>query len=328
MASGRSVVPAKIRYVPTSFSNHFLGHTMSSLLTNTSSMTALQVLSQTQQSLQKTQSEISTGQRISSAADGASYWSIATKMKSTVGALGAVSDALAGSAQLVSTMNNGVINSVSVLQVIQRDLVQASNPGADKQKIQDDIGTQQKLLISIGQSSTFNGINLLAASAASTQSFVASYDSTNGVSSLNIDTSNTLLFTTDANGVYAATSSGAVGILDKAGANYTGGSVLNFDISSATAGDIANILKDVGSAIDKVTAAGSYLGATTNNINVQANFISNLSDSLTSGVGALVDANMNEASTKLAALQVQQQLGIQALSIANSNTQLILRLFQ
>jgi flagellin len=62
-------------------------------------------------------------------------------------------------------------------------------------------------------------------------------------------------------------------------------------------------------------------------VNNQQTFITALSDSLTTGVGSLVDADMNEASTRLSALQVQQQLGIQALSIANSNTQLILKLF-
>jgi flagellin len=88
------------------------------------------------------------------------------------------------------------------------------------------------------------------------------------------------------------------------------------------------MLKDVETAIGSLTDAATTLGATTTNINAQQTYISNLTDSLTTGVGALVDANMNEAATKLAALQVQQQLGVQALSISNSNTQLILRLFQ
>jgi flagellin len=99
------------------------------------------------------------------------------------------------------------------------------------------------------------------------------------------------------------------------------------NITTATAGDLANMLKDVETAISSMTTAASELGATTTNISTQQTYISNLSDSLTTGVGSLVDADMNAAATKLAALQVQQQLGIQALSIANTNSQLILKLF-
>jgi flagellin len=99
-------------------------------------------------------------------------------------------------------------------------------------------------------------------------------------------------------------------------------------VYSATAGDIANMLKDVEAAYSKITTASSQLGADTTNVSNQKTFITSLSDSLTNGVSSLVDADMNQASTRLSALQVQQQLGIQALSIANSNTQLILKLFQ
>ncbi|MDQ6703045.1 MAG: hypothetical protein M3Z96_08080 [Pseudomonadota bacterium] len=90
---------------------------------------------------------------------------------------------------------------------------------------------------------------------------------------------------------------------------------------------LANMLTDVETAINSITTAASSLGATTANLTTQQTYVSNLSDSLTTGVGSLVDANINEAATKLAALQVQQQLGVQALSISNSNTHLILKLF-
>ena len=116
--------------------------------------------------------------------------------------------------------------------------------------------------------------------------------------------------------------------LGVSGAAFATASILTLDISAATAGDLANMLTDVETAISIITTAASTLGATTTNLTTQQTYISNLSDSLTTGVGALVDANMNEAATKLAALQVQQQLGVQALSISNSNTQLILQLFR
>ncbi len=292
---------------------------MSSLLTNTSALTALSALTKTQASLDKTESQISTGLRIGSAADNAAYWSIATKMQSNIGALGAVSDALSESSSIVSTMSSALSSTLSVVQVIKNDLVTASNPGADLTKIQNDIATQQASLISIGSSANFNGQNFLQTTGG-TVNLVASYDSSAGVSYLTVDTSNTALFD--------ATVGATSGILGANGANYASASILTLNITQATAGDLSNMLKDVEAAYSSITTAASTLGATSTALSTQQTFISNLSDSLTTGVGSLVDANMNEAATKLAALQVQQQLGVQALSISNSNTQLILKLFQ
>jgi flagellin len=95
---------------------------------------------------------------------------------------------------------------------------------------------------------------------------------------------------------------------------------LNQVENQVSAGDLANMLTGVETAAGSITTAASSLGATTTNLTTQQTYVSNLSDSLTTGVASLVDANMNEAATKLAALQVQQQLDVQALSISNSNT--------
>ncbi len=296
----------------------------SSLLTNTSAMTALMYLTQTQHNLSKVQSEISTGLAVQGAQDNASYWSIATKMRSDVGALGAVNSALSSSQAMVSTMDAAMHASISVMDNIKNDLVTAQNPTtADLGKIQTDIQAQQNLLISIGSSSIINGQNFLE-TAGGTVSLVASYDPTNGVSFLTVNTTNTQLFET--------TVGATQGILGQSGANFASASILTLNITNvggtnATAGDLANMLKDVNVAIASMTTASTVLGSTNTNLKIQQDYISNLSDSLTTGIGALVDANMNEAATKLAALQVQQQLGVQALGIANSNTQLILKLF-
>jgi flagellin len=291
---------------------------MSSLLTNTSAMTALASLTQTQYNMNTVENQVSTGLAISSAADNASYWSIATKMTSNVGALGAVNSALSESQSMVSTMTAALQHSISVMDAIKNDLVTASQPGADLTAIQQDITAQQQSLISIGQSSIINGQNFLETTGG-TVNLVASYDSTNGVSFLSVDTSKTALFN--------ATAGATSGILGISGAAFTTASILTLNITAATAGDLKNMLTDVQTAIGSITTAASVLGSTTTNLTTQQNYVSNLSDSLTTGVGSLVDANMNEAATKLAALQVQQQLGVQALSISNSNTQLILKLF-
>jgi flagellin len=292
---------------------------MSSLLTNNSAMTALSALTQTSMNLNKTQNQVATGLRIASAADNAAYWSIATKMDSNVGALGAVNDALSTSKAMVDTMAKAMESAIDVVNTIKDDLVTASGPGADLAKIQTDIAAQQALLTSIGSSAVFNGQNYLMTTGG-TVNLVTSYDSTAGVSFLALDTTNTALFN--------ATTGATSGILGATGASFTGASILTLDISAATAGDLANMLTDIETAISSLTTAASQLGATSTNLTTQQTYISNLSDSLTTGVGALVDADMNEAATKLAALQVQQELGVQALSISNSNAQLILQLFR
>jgi len=278
----------------------------------------------TQQNLQTTENQISTGLKISTAADNAAYWSIGAKMTSQTGALGAVSDALNESGSLLSTMTTALNSTLTIMQAIKNDLIAAEQPGAAATSIQTDIAAQQQALMSIGSSATFNGQNFLDTSAPGTVSLVASYDSSTGVGTISIDTTTTQLFDT-------ATTAATAGILGSTG-TASGVSILNINIdpsgTAATSGAIQNMLLDVETAISSITTASSTLGATTTNVTNQSTFISALSDSLTNGISSLVDADMNQASTRLSALQVQQQLGIQALSIANSNTQLILKLFQ
>ena len=102
---------------------------------------------------------------------------------------------------------------------------------------------------------------------------------------------------------------------------------MKVDDAAVTPSTLATYAKDIDAAIKAVTTVGATLGSTSTTLTNQASFVSSLSDAITSGVGSLVDADMNVASTRLQALQTQQQLGIQALSIANQNSQLILKLF-
>lgn len=104
--------------------------------------------------------------------------------------------------------------------------------------------------------------------------------------------------------------------------------VSNFDISEATADQLNSFLSSVEEALGSVTSAAADLGAVKTRVGSQQDFVSKLMDAVDRGVGQLVDADMNEESTRLKALQTQQQLGIQALSIANSNSQNILSLFR
>src|ERR1700712_603751 len=124
--------PQKINQLPK-------GLTMSSLLTNTSAMTALQTLRGISSNLETTQNRISTGQRVSTASDNAAYWSIATTMRSDVQALSAVQDALGLGPATIDTMYTGLDATVDVVSSISAKLVAARTPGVDRAKIQSEI---------------------------------------------------------------------------------------------------------------------------------------------------------------------------------------------
>ena len=321
---------------------------MSSLLTNTSAMSALQSLTMTQKSLGTTQREISTGLRVADASDNAAYWSIATTMRSDTGALSAVSDALNLGSSTLGVATAALNNSLTIMNKMKNDIVTAQTPGTDKTQIQTDIQALQQSLLSITSAASFNGVNLLNGSASNTN-IVASFSrGTNGATSvgtISVATANTTLTSATAgSGVLSAGMTGATvggtyvtaltanstgsGGSGTDGTSYTGTSVLGFKLTaSSSTADLSIIASNIDLAISSLTKAGATLGSTQTNINNQSTFVSALSDAITSGVGSLVDADMNVASTKLQALQTQQQLGIQSLSIANQNSQLILKLF-
>jgi flagellin len=326
-ASCRPAVPVQTRYVPINLAKP-KGHTMSSdLLTNSSAMTALLALNQTQQSLNTYENQVSTGLAIGGAKDNAAYWSIATTMNTQVGVLGTVSNSLSESGAMLATMTAALQQTITIMDNIKNDITSAqgliaSGDTGDLAQTQDDIVMQQQALMSIGSSSNVNGVNFLMASSGSTVQLLSSYNTESGPNFITVDTGSTALFNTAATGA-------TTGILGQSGAAYSAASILTLDVTKAglTSGDLTNMLSDVSTALTSITKAAAVVGADQNNVTEQQNFISNLSDSLTNAVGSLVDADMNEASTKISALQVQQQLGVQALSIANSNTQLILKLF-
>jgi flagellin len=295
---------------------------MSSILTNMSAMSAVANLAATQKSLASTENQISTGLKVANAKDNAAYWSIATSMKSTTGELSAVSDSLNLGASVVGTAAAALNTTVSIMQKMQQDLVSAQQAGVDKDKIETDIQTLQNQLTTTVNSASFNGVNLLnqSSTGVTSQSIVSSVTgsgSSFSVNTIDINYSDTAL-----------TTSSNSGILDSSGAQ-SGATVLGFTISSATtSGQLTALSQDLDTALSAVQTAAAKLGATQTNIDLQSTFVSALSDSITSGVGSLVDADMNQASTRLNALQTQQQLGIQALSVSNQNSQIILRLFQ
>ncbi|MEP0507706.1 MAG: flagellin [Aurantimonas coralicida] len=321
---------------------------MTSINTNTSAMTALQSLSMINSSLDQTQNRISTGYRVGAASDNAAYWSIATTMRSDNKALGAVEDALGLGQAKVDTAYTGMKAAIDVVDEIKSKLVAAKEPGVDRTKIQAEITELQGQIKSIATSASFSGENWLSVTSGATnaiadKAIVASFtrNSTGAVSVGTIAIKVEDIKLTDSSA--AATKKG---ILDtnSAGLTATSGTmtVLTLNITDAPvvaagpsmagttdlSGDLDKLISTVDTALQSMTTAASNLGAAKSRMDIQSEFVSNLRDSIEKGVGTLVDADMTEESTRLKALQTQQQLGVQALSIANNSSQSLLSLFR
>jgi flagellin len=308
---------------------------MTSILTNNAAMAALQTLRGISSNLTDTQKAVSTGLRISKASDNAAYWSIATTMRSDGGAMSAVSDALGLGAAKVDTAYTAMSSAISIVQSIKDKLVSAEEGSVNKSDVQNEIQQLQQQLSSVAQSASFSGQNWMVASSGASASVVSSFvrSATGGVSvqstSYMFDASATgnVLFGSDSVGVIS-TSSGILGTVQALANSATSYSVYSLDITNMTSGGIDSALGMVENALKALTAAGSQLGSLSSRIDLQTTFVSALTDSISSGVGKLVDANMEQESSKLTALQTQQQLAIQSLSIANSSAQNILSLFK
>jgi len=307
---------------------------VSSILTNSAAMTALKSLQATNMALETTQSRISTGLKVAQASDNAAYWSIATTMRSDNKALSTVQDALGLGAAKVDVAYTGITAAIDVVDEIKAKLVAAREPGVDKSKIQSEIGELQSQLSSVAISASFSGENWLSqdssvAGYSTTKEVVGSFnraaDGSVSVGTVSISISATKLF--DANVA-------ASGILDTdfttTGLGGVTESVFTLDITAANIDttDLDEMISAVDGALSSMTTSASDLGASKGRIDMQSSFVANLIDAIDRGVGTLVDADMSKESTRLSALQTQQQLGTQALSIANGSAQSILSLFR
>ncbi|PWK71647.1 flagellin [Aminobacter sp. AP02] len=325
---------------------------MSSINTNASAMTALQTLAATNKNLSTTQGRIATGMRVAEASDNAAYWSIATTMRSDNKANSVVQDALGLGAAKVDTAYAGMKSAIEVVDKIKEKvlLAKATDSATERAKIQSEITTYQAQLKDNIAGASYAGSNLLKTGAAAADptklSVITSYNRGTGnavtTGTIDIAFANTRLIDPAATGTPVV----GAGILDKAGSR-SDVSILNINITGTNLSSIAPkdaggtaiatpteadkfdaLLTDIESALSSMATGAAELGAAKARIDLQKDFVSKLSDSIDRGVGQLVDADMNKESTRLQALQVQQQLGIQALSIANSNTQSIMSLFR
>ncbi|AWM23627.1 flagellin [Sinorhizobium fredii USDA 205] len=319
---------------------------MTSIMTNAAAMAALQTLRSINRNLDETQSRVSSGYRVETAADNAAYWSIATTMRSDNAALSTVQDALGLGAAKVDTAYAALDTVIDLMSEVKAKLVAAREPGVDKTKIDKELSQLKEQLVSAAQSASFSGENWLyndAATAVGTKSIVASFnrsaDGSVSVTTLDYDTSGSILvdvqdasrglltMAVDADALVSApTGTPREYYLIDASSPPAGTEIALS--GSTTDEELDDMISVVDDLISQLTNSAATLGAITSRIEMQENFVANLMDVIDKGVGRLVDADMNEESTRMKALQTQQQLGIQSLSIANTNSENILRLFQ
>ena len=330
---------------------------MTSILTNASAMTALQSLRATNKQLEATQGRISTGLRVAEASDNAAYWSIATTMRSDNKALSAVQDSLGLGASRVDTAYTAMKSAVDLVDAIKAKLVAAIGASeSDKAKIETELGELQKQLKFVADAATFSGANWLSVDSSTANGHAAAgvHDGASIVSAFNrsstgevtlgrieIDVQSIKLFdaaaTTAANqGIVEGLRLGTSGDRDNTATAAVAGTVAATDGYSVYTLTVVGFLDEqieqmlsvADSTLADLTDASAAIGAAKSRVSIQQSFTSSLMDSIDRGIGQLVDADMSKESTRLQALQVQQQLGMQALSIANSNAQNVLTLFR
>ncbi|MGJ0509987.1 MAG: flagellin [Methylocystis sp.] len=297
---------------------------MASILVNPSAITALQSLRKTQSALNTTQSEIATGLKIASAADNASTWGIAESMKSDKSVLMTISDSLSGADSVLNVASAAVKSAIKVMNDIKSGIAQAQQPGADLAKILTSVQELGKQLTSVVASATFTGLNVTDGTVTSPLKFIASYANGSGVNdsvvgTIDLSVSTLIDSTGGGGGILEASQGGNAA----AATNFT--SLTTADLSTAT---IKDTLTNADKAIADLTTYAAQIGVTQTRVRQQGDFIKVMNESLTTRVSSLVDADMNDVSTRLQALQTQQQLGVQSLSIANQNAQMIMKLFQ
>ena len=268
--------------------------------TNTGAMLALQNLNMTEGSLQKTQNQINTGLAVSSAKDNGAVFAIAQNMRGQVAGFQAVTQSLQRSSSTVDVANSAGQSISDLLIQMKEKALSASDSSLDtasRTAMNSDFTALRDQITSIVNNATFNGVNLVNGS---TQHIMA-LASSDGSRRITVNAENMKL-------------SGSVVTLKSTG-------------SISTQAKASAMVATIATSLQNVDAALGRLGAGSAKFSIQESFVQTLSDSLTTGIGHLVDADMATASAQLQALQVKQQLGVQALSIANQSPQILLSLF-
>ncbi|MES2814167.1 MAG: flagellin [Pseudomonadota bacterium] len=272
-----------------------------SVNTNAGALIALQNLNATNAQLSTTQNRINTGLKVAGAKDNGAVWAIAQGQRAEIGALGAVKASLDRGVSAVDvSLAAGESVSDLLLQLKEKALsaTDKSLTTAARSALNEDFKAIRDQITTVTSNADFNGINLLKTGATGFQALA------NAAGSASLTVNAEVLALGSTNVTVTATTS----------------------IGTSTLATTAMGL--VNDSIDKVSAALGRLGTKARAIETHRTFVGKLSDALETGVGNLVDADLAKESARLQSLQTKQQLGVQALGIANQTPQVLLSLFR
>jgi flagellin len=313
-------------------------------MTNGGAISAVETLRSIFSTRLTTQQQLATGLRVGTAEDNTAYWSIATTMKSDNKALSAAEDSLNLGAAAVGIAYTGMTNAIWVTQQIKDKLINAREAGVDKNKINSELTELRDELYSITDAAQFNGVNWLdRKSAADDQDHqvVGSFsrDEANNVSVKVLTYSMTNAMGTNhlidedsqggilTNAAYAAAEGASTDWVIINGRNQALHTEFKLD-DNTTASQVDEMIGVTEQMLMAMTDAAAGLGSLNSRIKMQTDFVTNLQDTQDRGVGRLVDADMNEATSKMKAVEVQQNLANTALSVANATPMNLLQLLQ
>src|SRR6202789_858291 len=274
---------------------------MLSVNTNTGAMIALQYLDQTNAQLETTQNEVNSGLKVASAKDDGATYAIAQNMRGDVAGYQSVTDSLnRGMSSVDTALSAGQLISDLLIEMKQKALSasDAALDTASREALNEDFTALRDQITSIVSNAVFNGFNLVDGS--TTQ--ITALASSDGTQKITVGAENLSLGAS----VWTMASNGTISTQAKA----------------------STMISTVEASLTNVDSALARLSSGEKKFSIQATFVQNLSDTLTTGIGNLVDADMATESAQLTALQTKQQLGVQALSIANSAPEIILSLFK
>jgi len=274
---------------------------LNSINTNASALLALSNLSNTQMALNSTQNIISTGKKINTAKDNGAVWSIAQTMSGKSTALDAVKDSLNRAQSTIDVAMSAGQQVSDLLTQMKAKVLAASDTSLDstsRTALNEDFKSLRDQITKVVSNADFNGVNMVKSGG--TTIYALANDS--GSSKLTV----------------------AAQDLSLAGGNVTLSATASFASATAASAYIATIDSD----LTRVNTALTKLGTGSNALASHLKFVQSLQNSLQTGISNLVDADMASESAKLQALQTKQQLGIQALSIANQSTTTLLSLFR
>lgn len=309
---------------------------LNSVNTNISAQVALQSLNATNSNLQATQKRISTGYRVADATDDGAAFAVAQKVRADTGALTTVNQQLGSAKGLVGTAITGLTSISNTLIAAKSLLVKIGDSSISSDQRDQYVTSFASLVQQTANTvdgSTYNGKSLLGKSVAAAPSGGAtSLD----VSVISNETGSQSTIKGEDNSTLAASLAGLIG-----GTATTTNGVTTFSFGAATGANSAAAQAAAATALSSTAATTSIsglqgtvatslnqAGADSNFLDATITFNSSKIDSLNAGLGALIDADLSKESANLQALQIRQQLGTQALSLANQSPQSLLSLFK